>query len=162
MKTINWGTVSYEGPRIVKVMKIKLFNWTFHLSRMMEDVLWEQRIDSKKMDRKSKIVEEPSFEKISVICNGKLDSEILLILYLEQESVKFMSKYHHLLSSSCNWWARTTTTFFPGAYVSVTYGKLPTLVIACSSGNYVNVCRHGLVQPLLQICVKPCQHSTYH
>lgn len=30
--------MSYEGPHIVNVMKIKLFNWTFHLSRMMEDV----------------------------------------------------------------------------------------------------------------------------
>lgn len=105
--------MSYEESHIVNVMKAKQFNWTFHLSRMMEDVSvrTKNRLKENGKKRKNKIAEEPTFKKISIY-HGKQDFEILLLLCCEQESVKSMSKYHQVLSSSapCNLY--TTTMFF--------------------------------------------------
>lgn len=96
--------MSYEEPHGVNVIKTKLFNRTFNLSRMMEDVSLRTK-NRYRENRKKKIYlyKNPHARK-SLMCNRKQHSEILLLLCCEQEPVKFLSKYHQVHSSffPCN------------------------------------------------------------
>lgn len=92
--------MSYEEPHIVNVMKAKLFNWTFHLSRMMEDVSVRTKNRFKEHGKKSIKLQKNPHTRKSVTYNGMQDSETLLILCCEQVSLKFMSKYHQVPFSS--------------------------------------------------------------
>lgn len=76
--------MNYEEPHSVNVIKTKLFNQTFHLSRMMEDVSVRTNNRFKENRKKKNVfVEECTFKKISVMYNSKQHSEILLLLCCE-------------------------------------------------------------------------------